>query len=312
MFTGIALKILSAFFFTLMAATIRWVGDVVPSGQIVFFRSLLGVVPIVIWLLWTGQLKNSVFTRNIPGHFLRSIIGCTSMLFVFSALARLPLSDATVIGYAAPLITIALAYFILKERVGVYRWSAVGVGLVGVCVLLWPHLSGGALAKALMGEGGEARVAQGAFFALIGAFASACAMVQVRRLALTEPTGAIVFYFSMFSACISLLTIPFGWVMPEPEVMIALLLIGGFGGVGQILLTQSYRHADASLIATFEYTTIIWSVALGWLVFGEVPPSTVYLGAAIIIASGVYVIFREHRLGIKRARARKASAPPSA
>ncbi|GGE42861.1 permease [Agaricicola taiwanensis] len=311
MFAGIALKILAAFFFTLMAACIRWIGDAVPPGQVVFFRSFLGLLPIVVWLILVGELKQTVLTRNIPGHFLRSFIGCLSMLFVFSGLARLPLPDATVIGYAAPLITIVLAYFILKERIGIYRWSAVGVGLIGVLILLWPHLSGGTLAEAFGGVGGEARVSQGALFALAGAFCSACAMIQVRRLAQTEKAGAIVFYFSLFSAVLSFLSIPFGWVMPDLTVMGVLLLTGIFGGIGQLLMTQSYRYADASLIAVFEYTTIIWSVALGWALFGDVPQSTVYIGAAIIIGSGVYVIFREHRLGIKRARARKASAPPS-
>lgn len=310
MLTGIALKILSAFFFTVMAACIRWVGDTVPVGEVVFFRSVFALLPIVIWLCWRRELKASVATRKIPGHFLRSIIGCSSMFFMFAALARLPLPDATVIGYAAPLITVALAYFILKERIGVYRWSAVGVGLVGVGILLYPHLSGGVFEAALNGEGVEARLSQGALFALAGAFTTAAAMIQVRRLTQTERTGAIVFYFSLFSSLICLVTVP-SWIVPDMQTMAILVVTGILGGIGQILLTQSYRRADASLIATFEYTTIIWSVLLGWILFDEVPHMLVYVGASIIIGSGVFVIFRERRLGIERVRARKASQPPS-
>jgi drug/metabolite transporter (DMT)-like permease len=308
MLRGIAFKVASAFLFTLMSALIRWIGDSVPLGEVVFARSLFALLPICLWLMWRRELGKAVRTSNPRGHFLRSFIGVGSMFMTFAALARLPLPDATAIGYAAPLITVVLAYFILHERIGAYRWAAVAVGLVGVVVILWPHLASGALADMLTG-GGPGRATEGAVIALGGAFLTAGAMIQVRRLTQTERTGSIVFFFSLFSALIGLLTAPLGWHWPDTEIGAALVLAGILGGVAQILLTQSYRYADASLIAPFEYTTIVWSLAIGWLAFGDVPHGTVYAGGAIVIGSGVFVILRERRLGIERARARKASPP---
>jgi drug/metabolite transporter (DMT)-like permease len=196
----------------------------------------------------------------------------------------------------------------LRERIGAYRWGAVAVGLLGVMVILWPHLMGGALAAMLGGNTSE-RASQGALLSFAGAMLSAGAMIQVRRLTQTERTGTIVFFFSLFSALIGLSTAPFGWQWPNVEVAMALVTAGIVGGTAQILLTQSYRYADASLIAPFEYTTVIWALAIGWLVFGDLPHPTVYVGGLIVIGSGVFVILRERKLGIERARARKASPP---
>ncbi len=310
MFTGIALKIISAFVFTLMAASIRWVGDAVPPGQVVFARSFFALIPLLIWLGWNGQLMASVRVRNISGHFLRSLLGTVSMFLNFAALARLALADATVIGYASPLIAVCLAFLLLKERVGVYRWSAVAIGLFGVFIILAPHLASGAIVAAFTGSGSDARVSQGMLLALAGACCSSCAMIQIRRLTQTESTGAIVFYFTAFSTLLALLSAPFGWRWPGLENMLVMVLTGCLGGVGQILLVQSYRTVEASLIAPFEYTTILWAVLIGWFLFGDAPNITVYVGAAVIIGSGVFVILRERQLGIERAQAREADQPP--
>ncbi len=310
MLTGITLKVVSALVFTMMAGLVRWVGDTVPPGQVVFARSLFAMIPILIWLAWRSEIASAVRTRNVAGHLGRTFIGVGSMFLGFMALSRLPLTDAIAIGYASPLITVVLAVLVLHERVRVYRWSAVGVGLVGVVVILWPHLAGGALAKAVSGTGEDAATAQGALLALAGAFCTAGAMIQVRRLTQTESTAAIVFYFSAFSTLLSLFTIPTGWVWPGVELALVLVLIGCLGGVGQILLTKSYRYADASLIAPFEYTTILWALMIGWIAFGDLPGPLVLAGASIVVASGIFVILRERQLGIERARARKATPPP--
>lgn len=303
---GIALKIISALAFTLMAATIKYVSERYPVGQLIFFRSFFAIIPLVIWMAFTDTLINAVRTNNLSGHLLRSVIGVTGMVAGFQALSYLPLSDAVAIGYAAPLMVVVLAAVLLKEVVRAYRWSAVGVGLIGVLIMLTPHLgvSGAAVAD-------DGRMT-GAMLAILGAICTAGATIQVRRLTMTERTGAIVFYFSFFAALIGLASIVLGWRMPDLWDLSILVMIGVLGGVGQILLTQSYRYGDASLIAPFEYTSMIWAVLLGWFVFGQFPEAVVLLGSAIVIAAGIFVIWREHRLGLARKKAAEMSSQRAA
>lgn len=291
---GILLKIFSAFAFTLMAATIKLVSDSFPVGQLIFFRSAFALIPLLVWLAWSDVMVNAVRTHDLKGHLLRSIIGVTGMFCGFAALSYLPLSDAVAIGYAAPLIVVVLAALVLKETVRAYRWSAVGIGFIGVILMLTPQF--GVVDSAIANE----NRALGATFAIFAALCTAAATIQVRRLTATERTGAIVFYFSVFSTLIGLATIVFGWNMPDLADFGILVVIGILGGIGQILLTQSYRFGDASLIAPFEYTTMIWALLLGWFVFGDWPQAIVLAGAAIVITAGIFVIWREHRLGLAR------------
>jgi len=228
--------------------------------------------------------------------------GC-GMFAGFMALSFLPLSDAVAIGYASPLITVVLAALILKETVRAYCWVAVAVGLAGVLIMLLPHLDLVALAR---GPSGGPTV--GVLFSLLAACCAAGATVQVRRLTATEKTGAIVFYFSLLTTALGLATIVLGWRMPGWSDFGLLVITGFIGGVGQILLTQSYRYADASLIAPFEYTTMIWALLIGWFAFGQMPQSSVILGGVIVAAAGLFVLWRESRLGLERAKAVETGA----
>lgn len=296
--TGIGLKILATLLFTVMSALIKLLEGRVPVGEIMFSRNLFALLPIGVMLLWRREFAAALRTSRPGGHVLRALVGCASMFGSFAALQRLTLPDATAIGYGAPIFGVVLAALILRERVGVYRWSAVAVGFIGVMVMLSPYLSGFDLAA------GDAQV-EGAAYALAAAVGSALAMVQVRRLTQTETTASIVFYFSLSATVISLATVPFGWVMPGPGDAVVLLAIGVLGGAAQICLTQSYRHAPASLLASFDYLTMLWSVAIGYVVFSEVPTRAVLFGAAIVIAAGLFVIWRERRLGIDRTEAKR-------
>lgn len=143
----------------------------------------------------------------------------------------------------------------------------------------------------------------GASVALFGALCTSGAMIQTRRLTATEQTGAIVFYFSLLTATLGLASLPFGWALPSLGHLAILIGIGCLGGVSQILLTESYRYGDASLIAPFEYTTMIWAILIGWMAFDQLPGSAVFAGGAIVVASGIFVIWREHRLGLARGKA---------
>ncbi|MHA6691730.1 DMT family transporter [Devosia sp. A449] len=300
---GITLKVLSVCCFVVMATLLKATGTI-PAGELVFFRCFFAILPVVVWLLWRRQLRTALHTSNFGGHALRSIIGVSSMGLGFFALTRLPLPESTAIGYAAPLLIVMFSALLLKERVHAFRWSAVIVGLCGVVVILWPRLtlfSGG-------GVLGDSE-AVGAIAAFGGAILTAFAMMQVRRLVQTERTEAIVVYFFICASLLSLLTLPFGWVMPTPE-QAALLIAAGFaGGIGQLLLTSCYRYADMSVIAPFEYVSLLLTLVIGLVVFGDVPTLTMLLGAVIIVASGIVVILREHYLGLDRVKAREANTP---
>ena len=296
---AIGLKLISALLFAAMSALVRQLGDVAPVGQMVFFRSVFAILPVVVIYALRGELYSAVRTGRPLGQLGRGMLSVCGMFTNFSALTRLPLADATAISFASPLITVALAAIILKERVRIYRWSAVLIGFVGVIVMLIPHFDIGAYAGA-----GGAVAAVGSMFAITSAVCNAGTVIQTRRLTVTETTSAIVFYFSSFCAVAGLLTLPFAWHPPTELELAKLVAIGVLAGVAHILLTEGYRFAPASVLAPFEYTAMVWAFVLGYVLFGEMPTSAVLLGAVIIAASGLFVIWREHLLGLERPRPR--------
>ena len=290
---GVAYKILAALVFTIMSAGIKRLGTEYPTGQIVFFRSAFALVPLLLWLSWNGRLRRELRTSNVSGHILRGLAGSCGMFANFVALAYLPLSDAVVIGYAGPLLTVILAAILLRETVRAYRWSAVGIGFAGVLVMLFPYLE--------LGRTGAAGVyLTGAAFALGAAGCNALSMIQVRRMTSSETIGSIVFYFSIMTTVIGGATIVFGWTKPGLGELGLLVVIGVLGGIGQILQTLSCKHADASVVAAFDYTSMIWAFLLGWMFFGQLPGPSIVVGGAIIAAAGVFVIWRERQLGLAR------------
>jgi drug/metabolite transporter (DMT)-like permease len=301
---GILLKLISALMFAVMAALVRSLGAEIPVGQVVFFRAAFAIVPVVVIYAVRNQLKAAAHTKRLSGHVGRGMIGLIGMFCNFGSLARLPLAEATAISFAGPLITVALAAIMLKERVRIYRWSAVGIGFVGVLVMLAPHFD-----VARLTGGATSTQTLGAMLALTGAACNAGAVIQTRRLTDTETTSSIVFYFSLICAVGGLLTLPFGWALPTSWQLGALIAIGLIGGLAHLILTESYRYAPASVVAPFDYTTILFAFLLGYFMFGEVPTSIVIIGAAIVVAAGLFVLWRERQLGLKRAR--DAEGPPS-
>jgi drug/metabolite transporter (DMT)-like permease len=298
MFKAIGLKILSTLLFAMMAALVRHLGPVAPVGQMVFFRSAFAILPVVVIFALRGELKAAVYTRRPFGQLGRGLLSVITMSTNFSAITRLPLADATAISFAAPLVTVALAAAILKERVGVFRWSAVAVGFAGVIVMLIPHFDIGHYAAI-----GAATAAVGSILALVSAICNAGVIIQTRRLTQSETTSSIVFYFSLICALAGLATLPFGWHYPTAGELVAMISLGVLGGLAHLLLTESYRHAAASVIAPFDYTSMLWALLLGYWVFGELPPPLVYAGAVIVAAAGLFVIWRERKAGLQPVRA---------
>lgn len=309
--TGILLKLLSTMAFTCMSTLVRVAGREVPVGQVVFCRSFFALIPLFLMLAFRREIMEAFQYTSFRSHMKRGVIGATGMFSGFVGLTLLPLADSTAISYAAPLMVVPLAYFLLGEQVRVYRWTAVAIGFVGVLVILWPHLDIAALSSRTEAQ------RHGAMFALGGAVCAAFATIQVRRLVNTETTASIVFTFMALCAVLALLTWPLGqyvpfigqWVVPSPWQAFILVMVGVFGGLGQIFLTISYRHADTSLIAPFEYFSMIWAIIMGYLVFADLPSIYVITGGGIVVASGIFVIWREQKLGLERARQRKVATP---
>ncbi len=292
LFKAILLKVASAFLFAVMSVLVRWLGDRYPVGQVVFFRSAFAVLPVVIIYAWRGELIAALRIGRPIGHLGRGLTAVGAMFCNFTALALLPVVDATAISFVAPLFAVALSALILKERVRIYRWSAVFLGFSGVLVMLLPQFD--------IGHSAASGSGVGVITGLIGAVFAAGSSIQTRALTTSESTSSIVLYFSLICTLAGLATWPLGWLTPNGPELVALIVIGICGGGAHILLTESYRLAPASLIAPFDYTSMLWALVLGFLVFAEVPSALVFVGAGIIAAAGLFVIWRERRLALKR------------
>ena len=300
---GIALKVASVVVFVAMATCIKFARETIPPGETAFFRSFFAIPVILVWLWRTGDLASGLRARNPLSHVWRGLIGTAAMTLGFAGLGLLPFPEVTAIGYAAPLLTVIFAAMFLGERVRSFRIAAVVIGLVGVLIVLSPRL--GAFTDGSV----EPEETLGAMVVLMSAVFGAMASTFVRRLVQTESTSAIVFWFSVTASILSLITVPFGWAMPSPLTALLLVLSGIFGGLGQIFLTASYRHADAGVIAPFEYTSMIFTVVIGWFIFSEQPSSTTLYGAVLVIAAGILIIWRERALGLERNKQRQAATP---
>jgi drug/metabolite transporter (DMT)-like permease len=283
---GILLKVASVLGFTLMSACVKAGSNVVPITEVCFFRSFFALLTIIAILAWQGEFPAAIHTRNPWGHFWRGLLGLTAMGFNFAAIAYLPLPDAIALGYAMPFFLAILAALLLRETVRAFRWTGVLIGLVGVLIILWPRLA------FLKGEGSSGD-AFGAFCALAGAMMVAIGSVVTSRLVVAERTTTVVFYFSLIGSMGFLATLPLGWRMPDPATFAILVLSGFLGGVSQLLLTQCYRYADTSTVAPFEYSSMLFGIALAYFLFSEVPTLTMLIGSSIVIAAGMIVIWRE-------------------
>jgi drug/metabolite transporter (DMT)-like permease len=298
---GILLKLSALVLFTIMAAIIKYTADQVPPGEAVFFRSLFAMPVIFIWLAMRGDLSQGVRVTNPWGHVRRGVLGTTAMGLNFWGLGLLPLPEVTAIGFAAPIFTLIFAAILLGERIRMIRITAVVIGLVGVTIILWPRLGTGMTLQ----DGATF----GAILILTATLARSLVQIQIRELVKTEHTAAVVFWFSMTATCLSLLTLPFGWVWPSAETFALLVLAGLGGGVAQILVTSSFRFAPASLLAPYDYMSMLFAIALGYVWFGDLPTMLMLAGATLVVVGNAVVIWRERQLGLNRGKARQMSGP---
>ena len=280
---GIALKVASLVLFSGMTLCVKFLGAETPSGQIIFARGLISIAVLGL-IAWRTNQLHLLKTNNWRGHALRSISGTVSMFFLFTALTIIPLADVTAITYTSPMFLTVLAMMFLGERIHRFRWTALVLGFVGVLIMIGPHLSFGA-------EG-----SLGSLAALGAAFFAAIAMTSLRAMSGDEHAITITFYFSLTFMILAGLTAIQGWPTPTATQTFFIVLAGLFGVFGQLLMTYSYRYAEASTIAPLEYTSMIMAITLGYVFFAEVPGTSVWIGAPLVIGAGLIVLWREHFL----------------
>lgn len=275
---AIGLMLLAVFLFAVMDAMIKWQGAVYPVLQIVFFRSAFGLLISIGPVLHDG--RRLLATKHPWLHLARALLGFGALFCFFEAFVRMRFADVYAISFASPLFITALSVPFLGEQVGWRRWTAVGVGLAGVLLMIRP---------------GAGVFEAAALIALAGTLCYALAMILVRRLARTDSNIAIVFYFGIMATFLSGLTLPFVWMTPTWEDFFWLALIGVIGGAAQLILTQSFRLAPVSLLTPFEYVAMVWAVLFGWMFWNELPDPYFYAGAPLVIAAGLYILHRETR-----------------
>ncbi|HEX8643489.1 MAG TPA: DMT family transporter [Allosphingosinicella sp.] len=285
---GILLRIAATTSFAFMAAMIKLGYEAgVATPELAFYRFAFGLPPLLAWIWWTGN-PGAWRTQRPMAHIWRAVVGLSTMLLAFSALAYLPLAESTTIGFAAPLFAVMLSALVIKEKVGVHRWSAVVLGLVGVLLVMRPE--------------GRELPATGLMLAVAAAFGVGLVTITIRQIGRTEHPQTTVLWFSLLSMLTLATLMPFYAQLHDGRTWAILLALGTFGGFGQLFLTASLRYAPVSVVVPFDYTQLLWAVLLGWAIFGSRPPTTTWLGAAVIIASGLYTLYREHKLGREKVR----------
>ena len=284
---GIALRIGSTTCFAFMAATIKLGYEAgVSTVELGFYRFAFGLPPLLVWIAWSGNYA-AWRTSRPSAHLWRAIVGLSTMVTAFSALAYLPLAESTTIGFAAPLFAVALSALVLKEPVGRHRWSAVIVGFLGVLLVIRPD--GGTLPPI------------GLLLAVLAAFGAGLVTITIRQIGRTEHPQTTVLWFTLLSILTLAAPMPFHAEAHRPGTWLILVALGAFGGFGQLFLTASLRFAPVSAVVPFDYVQLLWAVLLGWLLFSNQPPATTWAGAAAIVASGLYTLYREHKLGREKA-----------
>jgi len=267
---------LSVCAFSIMDIIVKWSEDY-PLGQVLFFRGFFGIV-FYFFVIPSERRKNFYYTKRSGLHFLRCVFGLIALVAIFTALRNLPLATVVSISFAAPIFTTIFSIFLLKEKVGFYRWLAVIVGFFGIIVITEPGFSSLNIYY---------------LYPIIFCLGLSYVAIAIRQLSTSEPVWLISLYFSVAITLLSFLTIPYGWVMPSLNDLVILSLIGIFGGVANLWLSQSYKYSEVSLVTPLKYLALVFAIIFGYFIWGEVPTVKTLLGAALVIISSIIIFRRE-------------------
>ena len=262
--------------FSIMDIIVKW-SEAYPLGQVLFFRGFFGVILYFI-IMPRDRIKNFYLTKRPGLHFLRCISGLIALVAIFIALRNLPLATVVSISFAAPIFTTIFSIFLLSEKVGMFRWIAVLVGFIGIIIITEPGFSSFNIYF---------------IYPIIFCLGLSYVAIAIRQLSTTEPVWLISLYFSIAITLVSLVTLPYGWVMPNFGDLLLLMLIGVFGGVANLWLGQSYKLAEVSLVSPLKYLALVFAIAFGYFIWGEIPSFKTLLGAALVIISSIIIFRRE-------------------
>lgn len=291
---GIALRLLAMASLSGMYAVVKLIDAAgVHIAESLFWRQAVILPLLALWALTHGGL--SMFrTQRLGVHARRAAMGLTGMVFNFGGMIFLPMAEATTINLSVPIFAVIFAALFLREPTGPARWSAVVAGFVGVLIVLNP--------TSMLAGGISGDHALGTLIALGGAIMTALVTIQVRDLGRTESATAIVFWFSLFSLVPLGLALPFVITAHSAHVWALLIGLGLLGAVAQMSLTGALRLAPVAVVTPMDYSSLLWSIACGWWLFGTTPADTTWAGAPLIVASGLFIAWREHRRHIERAK----------
>lgn len=281
---GIGLRLLAAFLMTVMSAAVHGAAQHAPVGQIIFWRSALALVPIVVYMAWLGDFPQGLRSKRPGLHITRSLLGAFSMAMSFLSLAYLPVANAQALAYLAPVLSLPLAALMLGEKLTRTIVLAVGLGFAGVIALLWDALG-------LAGDGTLIGIGAGLAYALTMGFVR----VHTKRMTVTESSTTIAFYFAVVSAAVGAASLPFGWAPLSGGTMGWLILAGLAGGIGHIAANEATARAPVSALAPFDFTGLVWALGFDVVIFAAVPGPLGLLGALAITCAAVLVSFRPAR-----------------
>lgn len=276
-----------------MMIAIKFLHNKVPIGQIIFARALLGILAVCLVYYLRGEFRGRFVIHSPGDHALWAISASAAMGMWFICITMIPLPEATAIGFIMPLLVVALAVFILGEKIKLIRWLAILSGLTGVSIIVWPRLG--------VGADYSSASSIDAALALCAALCWALAQIFLRRLTRTETSGSAVLSFSIATMGLGLLSMPLGWVIPTAAEWGLIALCGIAGGFGQLCVAESLRFAEASALAPFEYLAFPVASIAAIFFFNEYPDTNIWWGLPFVIAGGLLVIYREHQLSRRSA-----------
>ena len=273
---GFLYMFLSVCAFSLMDLIIKWTADY-PLGQVVFFRGFFGIV-FYFFVIPKNRINNFYQTKRAFLHFLRCFVGLIAMVAIFIALRNLPLATVVSISFAAPIFTTIFSIFFLSERVGIYRWLAVVIGFVGILIITEPGFESLNIYY---------------IFPIIFCIGLSYVAIAIRQLSSTEPVWLISLNFSIVITIAGLCTLPYGWKIPSFIDFFVLSLVGLFGGIANLWLSQSYKYSEVSLVTPLKYLGLVFAIFFGYLIWGEVPSLKSLIGGLLVILSSIIIFRRE-------------------
>ena len=273
---GFLYMFLSVCAFSLMDLIIKWTADY-PLGQVVFFRGFFGIV-FYFFVIPKNRINNFYRTKRAFLHFLRCFVGLIAMVAIFIALRNLPLATVVSISFAAPIFTTIFSIFFLSERVGIYRWLAVVIGFVGILIITEPGFESLNIYY---------------IFPIIFCIGLSYVAIAIRQLSSTEPVWLISLNFSIAITIAGLCTLPYGWKIPSFFDFFVSSLVGLFGGVANLWLSQSYKFSEVSLVTPLKYLGLVFAIFFGYLIWGEVPSLKSLIGGLLVILSSIIIFRRE-------------------